>query len=94
VTTPRRAPARNALGLTAREAQIVRGCAVGLTRAEIGDRLGIAPRTVQTHLEKAYRVTGFGGKGALPALTYAMGVADAGRESEARQLCPALADAE
>ncbi|MGH8968024.1 MAG: helix-turn-helix domain-containing protein, partial [Actinomycetes bacterium] len=43
--------ARPAAGLTRREAQIATLIAEGLTNREIGDRLSIARRTTETHVD-------------------------------------------
>jgi DNA-binding CsgD family transcriptional regulator len=47
-----------ALGLTARQAEVLRLVATGLSERDIADRLAISHRTVQKHLERAYRVLG------------------------------------
>jgi DNA-binding NarL/FixJ family response regulator len=44
--------------LTAREEQVLRLVADGLTDAAIGHRLGCSPRTVDKHLEHIYRRLG------------------------------------
>jgi DNA-binding NarL/FixJ family response regulator len=44
--------------LTAREEQVLRLVADGLTDAAIGHRLGCSPRTVDKHLEHIYRSLG------------------------------------
>jgi DNA-binding NarL/FixJ family response regulator len=44
-----------ALGVTARQAEVLLLCAQGLANAEIADRLRISQRTVHRHLEDAYR---------------------------------------
>ena len=51
----RATPPRN---LTAREEQVLRLVADGLTDAAIGHRLGCSPRTVDKHLEHIYRSLG------------------------------------
>jgi DNA-binding CsgD family transcriptional regulator len=43
-----------AAGLTAREAEILRRVADGLTNAEIAANLGVSRRTVEKHLERVY----------------------------------------
>jgi DNA-binding CsgD family transcriptional regulator len=45
-------------GLTEREAEIVRLMASGRTNADVAAEVGISPRTVQTHLQNAYRKLG------------------------------------
>lgn len=45
-------------GLTARQVDVLRGAAEGLTNAEIASRLGISPRTVAKHLEQAFERLG------------------------------------
>ena len=42
-------------GLTAREAEVVRFVALGLSNHHIAERLGLSARTVQKHLERAFR---------------------------------------
>jgi DNA-binding CsgD family transcriptional regulator len=39
--------------LTAREREVLRGLADGLTNDEIGGRLFLSPETVRTHIRKA-----------------------------------------
>lgn len=58
--TPGPSPARPELpgGLTAREAEVLRFAASGLTRKEIGRRLAISENTVRHHLEHIYNKTG------------------------------------
>jgi DNA-binding CsgD family transcriptional regulator len=56
---------RGANVLSAREAQVARLVALGLSNAEVAERLFISPRTVTTHLEKIYRRLGLAGRTAL-----------------------------
>ena len=44
--------------LTARELEILAMVSRGLTMQQVGRRLGISPRTVETHLTNAYRKLG------------------------------------
>jgi DNA-binding CsgD family transcriptional regulator len=59
---PRRAAEQE---LTARELEVVRLVAAGLSNAEIGARLFISPRTVTTHLQHVYARLGLGSRTAL-----------------------------
>ena len=45
-------------GLTAREREVLRGIARGLTNKDIATELGISPRTVETHRESLMRKLG------------------------------------
>jgi DNA-binding NarL/FixJ family response regulator len=45
-------------GLTPRERQVLDLLSAGLTIGQIGSRLGISPRTVETHVAKLYRKLG------------------------------------
>ena len=51
---PRRDEPAHAPKLTKRELEVARMAAQGLTNAEIGERLSISPRTVNSHLTKIY----------------------------------------
>ena len=58
--TPRPAvPLSYPAGLSAREAEVLRLVAEGLTNAEVAGRLFISPRTVNWHLGSVYRKLGF-----------------------------------
>lgn len=54
VATRRTAPAGHPAGLTAREVEVLRLVAEGLTDAEVADRLIVSRRTVSTHLSAIY----------------------------------------
>ncbi len=54
--------ALEALGLTHRQAQVLRLVVAGRSAPEAGELLGIAPRTVHKHLERSYRVLGVAGR--------------------------------
>ena len=56
--------------LTAREVQILAVAAQGLTAREMGRRLGVAERTVTTHLNNIYRKLGANGR--MAAVTVAV----------------------
>jgi DNA-binding NarL/FixJ family response regulator len=55
-------PSRNAAadlaGLTAREVEVLHWVALGLTDAQVAERLIISPRTVTTHLSSIYNKLG------------------------------------
>lgn len=55
---PVRPAAREPLGLTPREADVLTWVAEGKTNADIGTILGLSPRTVQKHLEHIYQKLG------------------------------------
>ncbi len=52
---PGSAEALQGLGLTSREAQVLLGCVLGKSSADIGRALTISERTVQKHLEHIYQ---------------------------------------
>jgi predicted ATPase/DNA-binding CsgD family transcriptional regulator len=56
---PRRRPSTGWASLTPAELEVVRLVAEGLTNAEIGERLFVSRRTVQTHLSHAFAKLGF-----------------------------------
>jgi DNA-binding NarL/FixJ family response regulator len=51
-------PAQWPAGLTDREVEVLRLAARGLTRKDVGKRLGITENTVRHHLEHIYNKTG------------------------------------
>jgi DNA-binding CsgD family transcriptional regulator len=51
-------------GLTAREAEVLRHLATGLSNAEIAHLLGLSPRTVNAHLTTIYGKLGVTTRGA------------------------------
>ena len=51
--------------LTARQLEIARLVATGLTNAEVAERLFISPRTVTTHLDRMYVLLGLSSRAAL-----------------------------
>jgi DNA-binding CsgD family transcriptional regulator/tetratricopeptide (TPR) repeat protein len=57
-------------GLTAREVEVLRLVALGLTDAQVAEQLVISPRTVNTHLTSIYGKTGVSSRSA--ATRYAM----------------------
>jgi two-component system, NarL family, nitrate/nitrite response regulator NarL len=56
--------------LTARERQIVRVMAEGLTNQEIAQRLRLAEGTVKVHLHRIYRKLGIANRTALAILAH------------------------
>jgi DNA-binding CsgD family transcriptional regulator len=58
-------------GLTSREAEVAKLAAGGLSNQEIGWQLGLAPRTVASHLSRLFPKMGVNSRGELPeALEY------------------------
>lgn len=57
-------------GLTQRERQVIEMAARGLTAKQIGDRLFIGRRTVETHLARAYEKVGVRSKKHLVAVAF------------------------
>ena len=70
-----RAPAP-AGGLTAREREVAELVARGLTNADIGERLGIGPRTVESHLERIRSRLGLLSRADLAAWAARAGLTD------------------
>jgi DNA-binding NarL/FixJ family response regulator len=60
-----------AMGLSARQSEVLRLVAAGLTNAQIGDELGISPRTVKRHLESVYDKLGVRTRAAAAAIAFA-----------------------
>jgi DNA-binding NarL/FixJ family response regulator len=52
------APESHLAGLSAREAEVLRLVATGLTNAEVAERLFLSPRTVDWHMGSIYRKLG------------------------------------
>jgi DNA-binding CsgD family transcriptional regulator len=57
--------ALRALPITAGQIAVCRGLYAGLTQAEIGRRLGVAPATVIDHTRKVYRTLDIGSQSEL-----------------------------
>jgi DNA-binding CsgD family transcriptional regulator/pimeloyl-ACP methyl ester carboxylesterase len=70
-----RAPAPDT-GLTAREREVAELVALGLTNADIGERLGIGPRTVESHLERIRSRLGLLSRADLAAWAARAGLTD------------------
>ena len=62
-------------GLSAREAEVLRLVAQGLTSAQVARRLFLSPRTVNTHLNSVYRKLGVGSRSAATRLAFEYGLA-------------------
>ena len=62
--------------LSARELEVARLVAAGLKSAEIGERLGITTRTVNTHLEHAFERLGVRSRTVLARLVIEAGLID------------------
>ena len=58
------------LGLTRRQAEVVRLIAMGRSDQHAADALGIGIRTVQKHLERAYRALGVGNRSQAAGLVW------------------------
>jgi DNA-binding NarL/FixJ family response regulator len=63
--------------LTAREREIVRLAALGLTNCEIAERLIVSPKTAKTHVSHAMTKLGVHHRAALVAIAYQTGLVDA-----------------
>ena len=61
-------------GLSARELDVLRLVADGLTDAEIGERLFISPRTVARHLYTVYQKLGVNSRTAATAFAFKHGL--------------------
>jgi two-component system nitrate/nitrite response regulator NarL len=62
--------------LTSRETEVVLLASHGLTVAEIGDQMAVAPATVRTHLENIYPKLGVSDKAAAVAAALRHGLID------------------
>ena len=62
--------------VTARELEILELISVGLTMKQVGTRLGISPRTVETHIAKLYRKLGVGTRVQAIARAASLGLID------------------
>ena len=65
---PRRSGPATATELTPQQRQVVALAARGLTNQQIGARLDLSPRTVSTHLSRAYAVLGVTRRAQLPSV--------------------------
>jgi DNA-binding CsgD family transcriptional regulator len=69
-------PRLEALGLTHRQAQVLRLIVTGRSAPEAAAALGIATRTVHKHLEHCYRVLGVTGRGEASRVAWAAAEAE------------------
>ena len=69
-STPVKSPITYPDGLKAREVEVLRLVAQGLTNEQVAEQLVISPRTVNTHLTKIYGKIGVSSRSA--ATRYAM----------------------
>jgi DNA-binding CsgD family transcriptional regulator len=69
-----------ALGLTNRQADVLRLLATGASERDIADRLAISLRTVQKHLERCYRCLGVTNRSRAAAIAWATIDSDHPRE--------------
>ena len=53
-SSPTKSPVRYPAGLTAREAEVLRLVAQGMTNEQVAEQLVISPRTVNSHLTAIY----------------------------------------
>lgn len=60
--------------LSERELQVVRLCALGITNAEIAQRLSVTEGTVKSHLHKAYGKLGVRGRAGLTSFAHEHGL--------------------
>ncbi len=69
-STPAKFPTTYPDGLTAREVEVLRTVAQGMTNEQVAEQLVISPRTVNTHLTSIYGKIGVSSRSA--ATRYAM----------------------
>lgn len=67
--------------LSARERAVLTEVAAGATDREIGDRLGISMRTVQSHLDRIRAKTGRRRRAELTSLAFEIGVSSGGTDA-------------
>jgi DNA-binding CsgD family transcriptional regulator len=78
-----------AFGLSPREVDVVRRVAAGLRNDDIGEQLGVSGRTVQKHLERAYRKLGVRSRSEAAKVAWRL---DADRERRDGAAAPPYAD--
>jgi ATP/maltotriose-dependent transcriptional regulator MalT len=80
---PRASTRANAAGLTARELDVARLIAVGLTNAEIAERLVVSPKTVDHHVSAVLSKLGVANRGKVAEAAGAVGLDLTGPAPEA-----------
>jgi DNA-binding NarL/FixJ family response regulator len=76
VTEPRKAASMTDLGLTERQADVLKLVAKGLPNSEIARRLEIAENTVKQHAHSAYRLLGVSSRTEAMVLLARLGIGD------------------
>jgi DNA-binding NarL/FixJ family response regulator len=84
-----RAPDANALSLSAREAEVLRLLAHGLTNKAIAQMLLISPKTVATHVQRILTKLGVRSRSEAVALAYREGLVDSDEDLELASTAPA-----
>jgi DNA-binding NarL/FixJ family response regulator len=74
-------PVLRRLGVTSREADVLRLVALGLSNQDIAGRLYLAPRTVKTHIEHLLAKTSLTSRVQLAAPAIAEGIGPADRSA-------------
>ena len=74
----RRASAKPLAGLTAREIEVLRLVAAGLTAKEMGRRLNLSPKTVDHHIQSVYGKIGVASRAAAALYAVENGLLRAG----------------
>jgi ATP/maltotriose-dependent transcriptional regulator MalT len=69
-------PAPDDLPLSPREVEVLRLVAIGLSNAEVGERLFISPRTVAQHLQSIYNKLAISSRTAAAAFAFEHGLVD------------------
>jgi DNA-binding NarL/FixJ family response regulator len=75
------APSTDDTGLTARELDVVRLIAAGLSNTEIAERLYVSTATVKTHINHVFTKTNLRDRAQLVAYAFRTGLADDPREA-------------
>jgi DNA-binding NarL/FixJ family response regulator len=84
-----RPPDANALSLSAREAEVLRLLAHGLTNKAIAQMLLISPKTVATHVQRILTKLGVRSRSEAVALAYREGLVDSDEDLQLASTAPA-----